>query len=66
MTYTIKEIADLAGVITRTLRYYDHLGLLPPAKMGENGYRYYDQASLLSIPRCKGSQIRLGNLSTRC
>ena len=23
MPYTIKEIADLAGVTTRTLRYYD-------------------------------------------
>ena len=39
--YTIKELADLAGVTTRTLRYYDQLELLNPAEIGENGYRYY-------------------------
>ena len=32
--YTIKELADLAGVTTRTLRYYDQEGLLPPAQGG--------------------------------
>ena len=49
MAYTIKEIADLAGVTTRTLRYYDEIGLLPPAETGSNGYRYYDPASLLKL-----------------
>ena len=29
--YTIHELAALAGVSTRTLRYYHQLGLLPPA-----------------------------------
>jgi DNA-binding transcriptional MerR regulator len=47
--YTIKEIADLGGVTTRTLRYYDQLGLVPPARIGENGYRYYDHGSLLRL-----------------
>jgi DNA-binding transcriptional MerR regulator len=49
MTYTIKEIADLAGVTTRTLRYYDEIGLLSPAEIGGNGYRHYDQDSLLQL-----------------
>jgi DNA-binding transcriptional MerR regulator len=49
MTYTIKEIADLAGVTTRTIRYYDQIGLLPPAQIGENGYRYYNADSLLQL-----------------
>lgn len=49
MPYTVKEIADLAGVTTRTLRYYDEIGLLSPAETGENGYRYYDQSSLLRL-----------------
>jgi DNA-binding transcriptional MerR regulator len=49
MTYAIREIADLAGVTTRTLRYYDEIGLLPPARTGENGYRYYNQASLVKL-----------------
>jgi DNA-binding transcriptional MerR regulator len=47
--YSIKEIAEMAGVTTRTLRYYDQLGLLKPASLGSNGYRYYDRGSLLRL-----------------
>jgi DNA-binding transcriptional MerR regulator len=47
--YTIKELADMAGVTTRTLRYYDQLGLLVPAEIGQNGYRYYDHKNLLRL-----------------
>ncbi|WP_048000440.1 MerR family transcriptional regulator [Lactiplantibacillus herbarum] len=42
MTYQIKQLAILAGVSVRTLRYYDEIGLLKPAFVGENGYRYYE------------------------
>ncbi|MBN2044212.1 MAG: MerR family transcriptional regulator [Anaerolineales bacterium] len=49
MRYTIKQIADLAGVTTRTLRYYDQIGLLSPPQTGGNGYRYYDRGSLLQL-----------------
>ena len=49
MAYSIKKIADLAGVTTRTLRYYDEIGLLTPAGTGENGYRYYDQGNLMRL-----------------
>lgn len=49
MKYTIKQIADLAGVTTRTLRYYDEIGLLRPAGTGNNGYRYYDLGTLLQL-----------------
>jgi DNA-binding transcriptional MerR regulator len=49
VAYAIKEIADLAGVTTRTLRYYGEIGLLSPAEIGDNGYRYYDQDSLLRL-----------------
>lgn len=41
MEYGIRQLAALAGVSARTLRYYDQIGLLPPARVGENGYRYY-------------------------
>jgi len=47
--YTVKELADLAGVTTRTLRYYDQKGLLTPAELGSNGYRYYDHGNLLRL-----------------
>ncbi|MGB2895083.1 MAG: MerR family transcriptional regulator [Anaerolineales bacterium] len=49
MAYTIKEIADLAGVTTRTIRYYDEIELLPPTNIRSNGYRYYDRESLLRL-----------------
>lgn len=46
MAYQIKQLAALAGVSIRTLRYYDEIGLLKPAYVGENGYRYYETAQV--------------------
>ena len=43
MHYTVKQLADLAGVSTRTLHYYDEIGLLEPSQVGSNGYRHYHQ-----------------------
>jgi DNA-binding transcriptional MerR regulator len=47
--YTIKQVSDLAGVTPRTLRHYDAIGLLKPTTVGENGYRYYGDQSLLLL-----------------
>ncbi len=44
MTYTIRALAELAGVSTRTLRWYDQVGLLSPGGRLENGYRCYTSA----------------------
>ena len=41
MEYTVKELADLAGVTPRTLRWYDREGLLHPARLTPAGYRLY-------------------------
>ena len=41
--YTIKEMAETAGVSARTLRYYDTIGLLKPAFTNEAGYRFYGE-----------------------
>ena len=41
MEYTIKALADLAGVTPRTLRWYDREGLLRPLRTTETGYRIY-------------------------
>lgn len=43
MTYTIKKLADLSGVSTRTLRYYDEIKLLVPKRMEGSEYRIYDE-----------------------
>lgn len=47
MKLQIKEFAELTGVSVRTLHYYDEIGLLKPCYVDEqNGYRFYDEASL--------------------
>jgi DNA-binding transcriptional MerR regulator len=46
MEYTVQKLARMAGVSTRTLRYYDELGILKPARMSSSGYRIYGQAEV--------------------
>ena len=43
MEYTIKKLAEMAGVSTRTLRYYDEIGLLKPCRINSSGYRIYGE-----------------------
>ncbi len=49
MRYTINQLAKLSGVSTRTLRFYDEIGLLKPAFYGDNQYRYYKEEQLLLL-----------------
>ncbi|MCJ7842062.1 MerR family transcriptional regulator [Lederbergia sp. NSJ-179] len=46
MEYTISKLAKLAGVSTRTLRYYDEINLLKPARINSSGYRLYGQKEI--------------------
>ena len=46
MEYTIQKLGQLAGVSTRTLRYYDEIGLLKPARINSSGYRIYGQKEI--------------------
>lgn len=46
MEYTVQKLAMLAGVSARTLRFYDQIGLLPPARINSSGYRIYGQAQV--------------------
>lgn len=39
--YRTAAFARLAGMNKKTLQYYDEIGLFRPARVGENGYRYY-------------------------
>lgn len=43
MEYTVNKLSALAGVSTRTLRYYDEIGILKPARINSSGYRIYGQ-----------------------
>lgn len=51
MEWSIQQIARLSGTTSRTLRHYDEQGLLPPTRIGANGYRYYDEAALVRLQR---------------
>lgn len=47
--FTVKQLSKLAGVTPRTLHHYDAIGLLKPSRIGDNGYRYYGEDSLLRL-----------------
>lgn len=49
MSYSIKQLAELSGVSTRTLRFYDEIGLLKPSFIGENQYRYYEDEQVILL-----------------
>jgi len=46
MEYTVQKLANLSGISTRTLRYYDELDLLKPARKTSSGYRIYGQSEV--------------------
>lgn len=43
MAWSIAQVARMSKVTSRTLRHYDSIGLLAPAWIGDNGYRYYEK-----------------------
>jgi len=46
MEYTVQKLGSLAGISTRTLRYYDEIGILKPARINSSGYRIYGEAEI--------------------
>lgn len=47
--YTIGNVAKKAMISTRTLRYYEKLGLIEPDFVGDNSYRYYEEDTILKL-----------------
>jgi DNA-binding transcriptional MerR regulator len=47
--YTVRQLAELAGVTVRTLHHYDEIGLLKPTRIGQNGYRHYDETAVMRL-----------------
>lgn len=45
----VNQLAKMAGVSPRTLRYYDAIDLLKPSAVGENGYRLYTEEAVLRL-----------------
>lgn len=47
---TIGKFSKISIVSTKTLRYYDEIGLLKPFEINQdNGYRYYELSQLDEI-----------------
>lgn len=42
----IKEFSRQTGLTAKTIRYYEEIGLLPPPRRLENGYRDYDTSDV--------------------
>jgi DNA-binding transcriptional MerR regulator len=64
--YRIAEVARRTGFTTPTLRYYEEIGLMPPAQRTEAGYRVYDERAvqrLLFIARAKQLGCRLEEIA---
>ncbi len=54
---TIKEFAQLCSCNTQTLRYYDRIDLLKPAKTDKmTGYRYYHESQAIDFVKIKNLQ----------
>jgi DNA-binding transcriptional MerR regulator/quercetin dioxygenase-like cupin family protein len=49
MAYTVKQVATMSSVSVRTLHFYDETGLLKPAYLKDNGYRFYEEPQLLAL-----------------
>lgn len=46
---TVEKFAEACNVSIRTLKYYEQIGLIQPAAVGENGYRLYDMTQIDTI-----------------
>ena len=76
MEYTVQKLGQIAGVSPRTLRYYDQIGLLRPARITSSGYRIYGRAEVdllqqilffraLGFPLARIREIITPRISTR-
>ncbi len=45
----IGTVAEKSGVRPKTIRYYESIGLIPPATRAENGYRHYGETDLQTL-----------------
>ncbi|WP_395548431.1 MULTISPECIES: MerR family transcriptional regulator [unclassified Lacrimispora] len=56
--FTIGELSKLYNIPIKTLRYYDEIGLLNPAKVdADSNYRYYTVEQFILVDLIKNSKI---------
>ncbi len=62
----VSELAERAGVAPSTVRFYERVGLLSPARRAPNGYRLFDESALdelAFVNRAKGIGMSLEDIS---
>jgi MerR family copper efflux transcriptional regulator len=52
----IGELAQRSGVSTKAIRYYENIGLVPPAPRLESGYRDYEPSILDRLAFIRAAQ----------
>ena len=65
--FTIGQFAALHEINKKTLMWYDEIGLLKPAYIKENGYRYYSyqqSAALETILMLRELNVSLDEIKT--
>lgn len=63
----IGEVAERAGVTTKTVRYYEEIGLMPMPERTSSGYRAYDASALERLRFIRDAQaagLSLGDISS--
>ena len=58
--FRIGEVAKLCGLTTRTLRYWEELGLVSPSSHGRSGDRQYTVTDMARVTRIRDLQELLG------
>jgi DNA-binding transcriptional MerR regulator len=59
-SFRIGEVAKLTGLTTRTLRYWEELGLIRPSAYRGRGERLYSQTDMARVTRIRELQELLG------
>src|SRR5690606_19154066 len=52
----IKMLAERTGLSDSAIRYYESIGLLPPAERRANGYRDYDEDDIARLRLVAGAR----------
>ncbi len=59
-TYRIGQVAERVGVTTRTIRYYEELGLVSPSGHSPGGARRYSEEDVAGVRRIRELQELMG------